>query len=270
MSGHHSISVAVEPPTRDDGFRFGGGERASCSCGWFSDAYAMRGDLERAIRVHLRRSERIDLDALLARSSVGAALLDVEERGVSAHLADLEEETEGDDAGSVHVVRALTMTQPWASLVACGIKTVEGRSQKIIKREDFGKPIAVHASRTIDEGVYARVDQIWPPGAPDPSGGRPRWYQLSRVTSAVIGAVTIQRAVARDGDRIVDAHDGSVVDLGDAARWFLPEKRIGYVLRDAIVFREAIACRGHRCLWSLTKGDRRLFSDQIASIARDD
>lgn len=57
-------------------------------------------------------------------------------------------------------MRALTLTQPWAGLVASGIKLVENRPRKIIAQDDFGKRFAIHASREIDESVYARIYEI--------------------------------------------------------------------------------------------------------------
>jgi hypothetical protein len=69
-----------------------GGHRARCSCGWGSDCYAMLGDTQRAIEVHLRRCRREDFDGLIARSSIGAAIADIKARGIDAHLVDLERE----------------------------------------------------------------------------------------------------------------------------------------------------------------------------------
>jgi hypothetical protein len=71
----------------------GTGHRAHCTCGWSSDCYAQLTDTERAIEVHLRRSQRQDFDDLIARSSIGAAIADIKERGLDAHLADLERES---------------------------------------------------------------------------------------------------------------------------------------------------------------------------------
>jgi len=88
----HAISIVHEGPSRSPGFSFGGGHRARCSCGWWSDCYAQLSDTQRAIEVHLRRAKRQDFDALIARSSIGAALADVKERGIDAHLVDLERE----------------------------------------------------------------------------------------------------------------------------------------------------------------------------------
>lgn len=69
-----------------------GGHRARCSCGWGSDCYAMLGDTQRAIEVHLRRCRRENFEGLIAKSSIGAAIADIKARGIDAHLVDLERE----------------------------------------------------------------------------------------------------------------------------------------------------------------------------------
>jgi hypothetical protein len=88
----HAITIRHEGPSHRPGYAFGGGHRASCSCGWGSDCYAQLSDTQRAIEVHLRRAKREDFDALIARSSIGAAIADVKARGIDAHLADLARE----------------------------------------------------------------------------------------------------------------------------------------------------------------------------------
>jgi hypothetical protein len=91
----HAITISHEGPTRatlTSAFAFGGGHRARCSCGWWSDCYSQLSDTQRAIEVHLRRARRLDFDALIVRSSIGAAVADVKARGIDAHLADLERE----------------------------------------------------------------------------------------------------------------------------------------------------------------------------------
>lgn len=87
----HSISIGCEPPSRNGPLVLQGGHRARCSCGWWSDCYAMMSDTERAVEVHLR-SQREDIGELIARSSIGAAIADIKERGIDAHLVDLERE----------------------------------------------------------------------------------------------------------------------------------------------------------------------------------
>lgn len=88
----HDISIRCEPASRSGALVLQGGHRASCSCGWWSDCYAMLSDTQRAVDVHLRRAQTKSFDDLLARSSIGAAIADVKKRGIDAHLVDLESE----------------------------------------------------------------------------------------------------------------------------------------------------------------------------------
>ena len=88
----HHIEISCEPPSCSGALVLNGGHRARCSCGWWSDCYAQMSDTQRAIEVHLRRSQREDFEGLIARSSIGAAIADIKERGIDAHLVDLEHE----------------------------------------------------------------------------------------------------------------------------------------------------------------------------------
>ena len=67
------------------------GHRANCTCGWSSDCYAQLSDAQRTSDVHLRRSKREDFEGLIARSSIGKAVADIQARGIDDHLIDLEE-----------------------------------------------------------------------------------------------------------------------------------------------------------------------------------
>lgn len=84
----HVTSIDCEP----GGYMPGMGHRARCACGWFSDCYSQLSDAQRAVEVHLRRAGHLsaDFDALLARSTIGAAIADIKTRGIEAHLKDLE------------------------------------------------------------------------------------------------------------------------------------------------------------------------------------
>lgn len=88
MATEHKTSISCETSA----YMPHGGHRARCSCGWWSDCYAQLSDTQRAIEVHLRRSQSDDIKGLIARSSIGAALADIKERGIDAHLRDLERE----------------------------------------------------------------------------------------------------------------------------------------------------------------------------------
>lgn len=150
-------------------------------------------------------------------------------------------------------MRALTLTQPWAGLVASGIKLVENRPRPMIKREDFGKPFAIHASREIDADVYATIRRIAPElvsPEPEPEGSFTEpWYGLSRIKSAVIAVATIDR-VFRTGPRSEhNATDFDLVERLGQARWsFGP---VVYLLRDVRALAKPVPCRGYQGFWTL-------------------
>jgi hypothetical protein len=162
-------------------------------------------------------------------------------------------------------MRALTLTQPWAGLVASGVKLVENRPRSMIKAEDFGKPFAIHASREIDESVYTRVAEIASDVCPaaftafDPDAMVPpsmAWYRLSRITSAVIAVATIDKVfdgswdagTIRDNADVLSFSNGD--KLGPAqVRWFFGP--VGYVLRDVIALPTPVPCKGALGFWTL-------------------
>lgn len=161
-------------------------------------------------------------------------------------------------------MRALTLTQPWAGLVASGIKLVENRPRSMIKREDFGKPFAIHASREIDEAVYDRIAEIAPDILKIERLGDATirtvpcfrdWYRFSRDTSAVIGVATISDIVF---DTMVDVELDR--DLGDQRRWFFGP--IGYVLRDVRALETPVPCRGFQGFWTLPDEVERRVMEQ--------
>lgn len=155
-------------------------------------------------------------------------------------------------------MRALTLTQPWAGLVASSVKLVENRPRRLIKREDFGTPFAIHASREIDESVYGRIAEIAPELKADLSDiAESLWYPLTRITSAVIGIATI--------DRVVDDYDTLDPILGAQRRWYFGP--IGYVLRDVRALATPVPCRGWQGFWTLTPDVERAVAAQIAKAA---
>lgn len=147
-------------------------------------------------------------------------------------------------------MRALTLTQPWCGLVASGIKLVENRPRSMIKREDFGRPFAIHASREIDESVYQRVREIAPElyeSLVPPSDGL--LWKLSRITSAVIAVAVLDGEVIGKGTRIRHWADRISPLAADQRRWFFGP--IGYVLRDVRALPTPVPCRGWQGFWTL-------------------
>jgi hypothetical protein len=157
-------------------------------------------------------------------------------------------------------MRALTLTQPWAALVASGIKLIENRSQSTIKRADFSVPFAIHAGKQISQPVYDTIARIDPRCDVHTVAADTPWLKMSRVTSAIVGIATVERAVLLRGDgQAIDSLMFDVVDLGDQRRWFFG--RFGYVLRDVRALAEPVPCRGWQGFW-------RLPTDVEANVLR--
>ncbi len=164
----------------------------------------------------------------------------------------------------------MTLTQPWAGLVAADLKRIENRGRPIVKRADFGKPFALHASREIDGDVYARIKEIAPElladdGAPTttPLWER-RWYRLSRITSAVIAIATIERVVVFDGGVVCDRHTDERIDLGDQRRWLFGP--LGYVLHGIRALATPVPCSGNRGFWTLPPDIERAVVAQMGAV----
>lgn len=162
-------------------------------------------------------------------------------------------------------MRALTLTQPWAGLVASGLKLVENRPRSMIRREDFGKPFALHASRETDDSVYDRIADIAPELVENEAKSTMAhlpphpWLRLSRITSAVIAIATIDGVVESTRApmqglppalRVRHWADRLSPFPEDQRRWFFGP--IGYVLRDVRVLTSPVPCRGWQGFWTLS------------------
>lgn len=163
-------------------------------------------------------------------------------------------------------MRALTLTQPWAGLVASGIKLIENRPRPMIGSEAVGMRFAIHASREIVPATYDRIAELAPELATLVHGdGRERWafdvtqpwYKLSRITSAVIAVATLDKefrggwtpeAIAQHSD-LLSFSTGE--QLGDKqVRWFFGP--VGYALRDIVSLAEPVPCKGKLGFWTLS------------------
>lgn len=160
------------------------------------------------------------------------------------------------------MMRALTLTQPWAGLVASGIKLVENRPRKMIKREDFGKPFAIHASREFSEDDFERIVTI----APDLRQPDPQWFRLAQHRSSVIAVATLDSMLDPLAHGILpDTDDARAALPLDQRRWFFGP--VGYVLRDVIALPVPVPCRGWQGFWTLPADVEAKVRAQITPIA---
>lgn len=160
-------------------------------------------------------------------------------------------------------MRALTLTQPWAGLVASGIKLVENRPRMMIKNADVLKRprIAIHASRVIDESVYYYIFERAPwlePGYLDSL-----WYRLSRITSAILSTHTLTDALYIGGTR-QDVIEESLARIGIAEQACFTFGPTVYVLADARQLATPVTCRGYQAFWTLAPELERAVVEQLA------
>ena len=157
-------------------------------------------------------------------------------------------------------MRAITITQPWAGLVASGIKLVENRVRPIISDALFGEPVAIHASRQIDESIYNRIMVIAPELRPRGPHGffDDRWYKLSRISGSVIGVgVPIHTLAGGWTEDAIITHKAGLFEqlealVGDGrqVRWFFGP--VGHIFRrDMFALPEPVKCRGMLGCWTL-------------------
>lgn len=173
---------------------------------------------------------------------------------------------------TVRAQRCVTLTQPWAGLVAAGIKLIENRDKPIVAPERFGEVFGIHASREIDQAVYLRIRQIAPElfdgWNVDDVSSWPLWYRLSRITSAVLGVGTIYAGIGIKPRRPVPA--GAVLTPDDLPpeqrRWFFGP--IGYALRDVRTLAEPITgVSGGLSNWAMPDDVAARVNAQLARAA---
>jgi len=153
-------------------------------------------------------------------------------------------------------LRALTLTQPWAGLVASGIKLIENRP-KPPPAVMIGQRFAIHASREIDQLVFDRIYEIDPGLRPELATTREqsRWHQLARIKSAIIGVGTLL-SFAEDLEGL--RASGCVSE--DQERWYFPPS-IGYMLADVRPLERPIPIKGMLGFWTIPH-------DEAAEITR--
>lgn len=166
-------------------------------------------------------------------------------------------------------MKALSLTQPWATLVSTGAKCIETRSWPT----SFRGPLAIHASKRFpvecrelcaewpfDEAL-ARVTR-------DPCNG---WYELPRgAIVATCRLVACRMIVRRDQmawpttscDRAIARPDEPEASFGD----YTPG-RYAWLLDDVQALSEPIPCRGALQLWDVPDDARGRIAAQMGATA---
>lgn len=143
-------------------------------------------------------------------------------------------------------MRALSLTQPWATLVILGAKRLETRGWST----EYRGPLAIQAAKgfprwaqeTCLEEPFRSV--LWPDQAPEPRN-LPRGLVLGTVHLADCLSTNLLCRQYHAGDQAAQALlAGHERDFGDYS-----EDRFAWVLRDPRPFEIPIAARGALGLW---------------------
>jgi hypothetical protein len=156
------------------------------------------------------------------------------------------------------VIEALSIMQPWASLIVGGpltrgVKPIENRTWRAPARL-VGKRIAIHASKKLDlESFEDLLDGSWWPYA------KPKEFP----TSAVIGTATLVR-VFEGEPGLMEPRDYPAGMPDDCKRWYFGP--VGFELREAMWF-EPVRCGGRLGFWPLPADVERRVVEQLGERA---
>lgn len=178
-------------------------------------------------------------------------------------------------------IKALSILQPWASLIVHGHKKIETRSFQ----RSYRGPLLIHASK----GKIAELEALCncPPfkdclpqkDVLFPGGGKKKYADIAALPfGAIIGMVQLVDIVPFD-NQFGGALPGkfffseTAYRNGLKATWDLTEKeyafgdysegRYGWLLSDPIVFPEPIPCKGNLGLWNPTPEVMAQVEEQI-------
>lgn len=155
-------------------------------------------------------------------------------------------------------MKALTLTQPWATLVAIGAKTIETRSW----RTHYRGPIAIHAAKAIPPYTHWRQFRhpAFMDALEDLTGGTGcdgRYPDLTKLpTGAVLAIATVVDVLPTlVGSSILgSALEGWSVTDEEAVFGDFAFGRYGWILENVLALPEPLPCRGFQRLWNLPVG----------------
>jgi hypothetical protein len=168
-------------------------------------------------------------------------------------------------SSSVGLMRAISLTQPWASLIAIGAKTIETRSWPTLYRG----PIAIHAAKGFPtwarnecwDEPFRRVltDAQLVDFGGDANLGHHATARFSRLPLGAIVAVAVLVAIrptdeVREGISLQEQHFGDYSD-----------DRFAWELREVLPLSRPVSCRGALGLWEMAPEVRRAVQAQTAA-----
>ena len=125
-------------------------------------------------------------------------------------------------------VKALTVKQPWASLIIRGGKDIENRDW----RTNYTGIVAIHSSAKMSREDMEDACDLMRQFVPHFSANRFQQDRYGFPTGAILGTVDIVGCVSQSD-----------------SPWFVGD--YGFVLRNAVAFPEPIPCKGALGLWRI-------------------
>jgi hypothetical protein len=140
-------------------------------------------------------------------------------------------------------MKALTVRQPWASLIICGVKDIENRDWQTTYRGIMAIHSSAKMSREDMEDACALMRQFVPRFSAD------AFRRCGFPTGVILGTV-----------EITDCVDKS------PSPWFVGA--YGFVLKNAVAFAQSIACRGALGFWDVPGHLVVLARDEYRAAAK--
>lgn len=155
-------------------------------------------------------------------------------------------------------MKGLTMTQPWASLVAMGANRIETRSW----RTGYRGPIAIHAAKAFPTQAK-RLCRRWPYEETLRAAGYPTAESLP--LGALIAVAELEDVIEFDHRSLAEVRARSArgeLPPHDAEFGDFSPGRFGFVLRDVRPLHPPIPARGMLGLWEVPSTlERRILAE---------
>lgn len=133
-------------------------------------------------------------------------------------------------------MKALTLWQPWASIVASGVKRIENR-QWPPPANMLGQRIAIHAGQKYDHASYEKARELAPELVIPQRGACPSGAIIGTAVLVAVARTTLE-AMSQLRDR-----------APNQARWFFGP--YGWILEDIRELHAPIPYCGHQKLWTI-------------------
>ena len=157
-------------------------------------------------------------------------------------------------------MKALTLTQPFASLIAIGAKCIETRDW----RTSYRGPLAIHAAKKTFDGYEDFVSEE-PFFTPLYEAGYCHWTRADLPLGAIVAVATLDGCY-RTEDLRGDRPD--LVPLHPQERAFgnYDDGRFGWYLRDVRRLPKPVPCRGYPSLWDVPVDVAEQIERQLARL----